>query len=347
MTDPDFMRFNPLRRPDWRFERVLGLVDRFPTPGRCSFRDDEFVRRARRFVLRWRASSGEDDRAALWRDEPGLYYAYMLHDLRSGSDKKATFVLEARLLSGQPFREIARSEGTIEDAVRWYEALFFNVADSLDKHDWVLRNVLMPAAAQAKASRAKTGKDGDRYVPQPVVEPHLDYSLKFFAYYGGHTLLDYMLSEGRVGQRVSSLRDCPAYFDDHHEASLKVRATQLSTTYEWTKFDVEILLAAHARFVEISKRYEEVGGRETVYERSIAAVLKEFPWAAGRNAPRRPELAVFEDGDAELRDDELLLAAAGAPPDGLDEVPTIKMPAPTKKGAAGTGGKDADSDLFR
>ena len=56
-----FEKTSILRRPDWRWKRVRELLEQFPTPGRCSSRDDHRVRAARKLALTW--PTAEDDSA--------------------------------------------------------------------------------------------------------------------------------------------------------------------------------------------------------------------------------------------------------------------------------------------
>ena len=100
-------------------------------------------RKARSFMLKWR--KGEGAREQLLIEDPGLYYAYMIYD-NIHTDPEVRFMLEARLLSGQPADEIANALKTLPDAVKWYERLFFNVRPFLSHHDWIVKHVLLPSA---------------------------------------------------------------------------------------------------------------------------------------------------------------------------------------------------------
>lgn len=326
-TYAEMQRWDPLRRPDWRFERVLQMADRFPTPGRCTNRDDEWVRKARNFVLKWR--NRPDARDDLWREEPGLWYAYRLKEAAT-EDPNAPFTIEARLLAGQPDAEVAHEAQTITPTVTWYGKLFFDVADSLGHHDWVLRQVLIPAARRAGEDRAsRRGKAS--YDTAPIVDPFLDYSLKFFAYFGGPLLLEVMLSGFVRGNRLASRDDAEQFADAYHARVLKFRSAQAAGTFEVNKFNVTELFAAHHRLLEIQRAVEADDGRGNAMEKSVGALLREFPWASGPRARRALEgtpLAEYDGHAAELRDEELLLTAAGSPPASAAGLKLLTLPPP-------------------
>jgi hypothetical protein len=71
-----------------------------PVAGRCSKRDDGYVRSARNFLCRWKNRTDEAARMELFDELPHIYYAYMFK-LRELDYSPATDVLQARLLSGQ------------------------------------------------------------------------------------------------------------------------------------------------------------------------------------------------------------------------------------------------------
>jgi hypothetical protein len=82
------------------------MIDAYP-PGRCTVRDDAYVRTARRFFLRWRAAAGDEDaQFALAREEPGCYFAHLIRE-KATEDADDAVLLESRLLAGQAPEEIA------------------------------------------------------------------------------------------------------------------------------------------------------------------------------------------------------------------------------------------------
>src|ERR1700677_3869694 len=139
-------KYNPSLRPEWRFNRVLEMVDR-PTanPGRSTTRDDIYVKSLRRFILRYRYSDDPQARNVLWHENPGLYWAFELYELKVDNLDHKAALIEARILAGQSDEDIAQELGTMPEVPEWYEALFFNVRDRLGNLDWIMDAVLYPA----------------------------------------------------------------------------------------------------------------------------------------------------------------------------------------------------------
>jgi hypothetical protein len=215
----DFERYNPFRRPDWRFERVLRMVDRHPSPGRSTKRDDEWVKGLRQFILRYRSAS-EAKRERLCYENPGLYFAWLIHE-RSEDEPEIAFMIEARILANQSGREICIESDTIPEAIDWYEHLFFDVRTRLRAHDWVMKHVLVPSVTRAQENKHD---EGVRFPRQPLSEPFYDSTLKFFGYFGGPVLIDFMLAGFRRGVIARSSEDVSAWLDQYTSAAAKRRS---------------------------------------------------------------------------------------------------------------------------
>ena len=322
----DVRLYNPFLRPDWRFERVLKLVGRVPTPGRTTKLDDEYIKQARAFMLKWR--KGESFREQLLSEDPGLYYAYMVYD-NLHTDPEVRFMLEARLLSGQPAEEIAEALKTLPETVSWYEKLFFNTRPFLKHHDWIVKHVLLPASDRF----IEHGDDDDDDVPQPqgtplIVRPHLDMTLKFFSYFGGPILCEFMIGGFRRGTAVHTHDDISAWLDDQWQLTLQRRSAQASGVFEVNRYNVMELFATHSRIIELQRTAESGDERRSMFERHVQAMLTELPWTVGREAKQLYEgsaIGEFEDLPAELNAEELMCIGGGENPDYLDELPAISI----------------------
>lgn len=344
-TQADLRRFDPYCPPDWRHERVTRMIDAYP-PGRCTVRDDAYVRTARRFFLRWRAAAGDEDaQFALAREEPGCYFAHLIRE-KATEDADDAVLLESRLLAGQAPEEIAAEMGTLPEAVVWYGKLYFDVTERLGQHDWVYRHVLLPAARRALGTGV-TPAPRVKGVTPVLVRAHLDYTVRFFAYFLGPVAIEQVLSGFSRGQRARSPEDLSDLLSGRFKTLLKARTAQAAGSFEVTKYDVTELFALHVRLLEIERVSREDGAGPSVYEKNIATMLGEFPWAAGAGGRDRlagTALGLYDAGHAELRDEEMLLAAAGRPTEDLDEVPTLKMPlAPPRSPLGLDGGRHADA----
>lgn len=347
----EFERFNVFRKPDWRFAKVLKMCDRYPAPGRCSRRDDEFVKKARKFVLGWRAREPEE-RRELYSDNPGLYYAYEIYE-KAEDDPEPNHFLQARLLAQQTHEEIADALGTLPATVEWYEKLFFNVSDRLKHRDWVTKHVLLPAILRQHNTKLAPNDadddddDNDMGIgldegPKPVARPFLDATLKLFAYFGGKHVVDIMITGFQSGKQLVSPEDMSSWFDSHWKMALRRRSHQAALTFEVNKYNVMELFAIHTRIMEIEKSEESQDQQRSTVERHVKALLDEIPWAVGDDGRKMLEgtpLGQIDEGATELRDDELLRVASGQKLLASEEFLTELPPPRPKKVAEQASGK--------
>lgn len=344
----DMQRYNPHRQPDWRYQRVLRMVDRYPTPGRCTGRDDEWIRGMRNYILRWRASS-EHERENLWYDNPALHYAFNIYEQMHGDeDPETAFMVESRILSNQPYAEIAEELGTIPEAIEWYEAIFFNVRDYLRCHDWIVRQVLTPAMMRGRRFRPSRGKSDDDDWAPPIVEPFYDWTIKFYAYFGGPLALEFMLTGFRRDINVTTREGLSQYLDQQWASQIRRRSAQAAGVFKVNNFNITELFALHARIMEIERGADSDEQKQSAIDKHISALLKGMPWAAGaagRESIANTPLEALDDAAAELRDDELLLVSAGEKPKSIEEVPMMQLPPPRKKRKEGEKDGDANSEL--
>jgi hypothetical protein len=105
---------------------------------------------------------------------PDVAGAVAIHE----GEPTARWVVEARLLAGEPIEAIAGRCGVPVEAVEVYEQLFFNVVDRLTSTSYILFHAVGAASYR--------GFDGD---DSGAV-------LKWFAYMGGPRVLDFLL-DGR------------------------------------------------------------------------------------------------------------------------------------------------------
>jgi hypothetical protein len=329
MQDISFERFNPFRRPDWRYERVLQLVDRHPTPGRSRRSDDEYVRQARAFILSYRNGS-EEKRRRLQYSNPGLFFAHLIHE-QAEDDFEVAYMIEARLLARQETMQIAEEAHTLPDAIDWYERLFFNIRDRIRSHDWILKHVLMPSIKRSQDQVMMTQAESSRFIRVPLAEPFWDASLKFFAYFGGAHLVDFMLSGFQRGVAANSQDDVGEWLNNYIDQATKRRTGMAIGHLEVNKYNVLELMQIHLRLVEIQKAAAREGGAETTFERNVETFLSDIPWTVGDQGAEGfagTDVGPLDEGAGELRADELLMMSSGESDDKIaQEVASIVMPA--------------------
>lgn len=339
-TYSDFQKYNFFRSPQWRWERVLSLIDRdADTPGRCNRRDDQIVKTARNFVLRWR-NSDNDVRERLTFENPGLTYAYNYHQ-RQMDDPDCAMYIQARTLARQTPEDISKTTGMLPEAIQWYIDLFFDVTPYIDQRDWITKQVLLPAIIKTP----QHDPDADNALPMfrdsTVSKPFMDGSIKLFAYFGGPYIVDLLLAGMQPGKPVTSPEDIAPWLDNNITTTLRRRTAQASTLFEINKYNVLELVAVHNRIMEIARSDDSQEMTKSTQEKHIEAMLQELPWAVGDDAEKiyaNTVVGRFDQMSAELRDDELLLVASGRPAPTIEKGFLKELPPPRPKKAHLTSG---------
>jgi hypothetical protein len=350
-----FEMFNPFRRPEWRFERVLQMTSRMPSPGRCSPRDDEYVKIFRTFYLRY-LSYDEEGRKNLAYENPGLFWAFQIYDGRQVHSRKSTTV-EARILAGATDDEIADELHTIPGVVKWYEAMFFNVRDRLQSSDWIVDHVLMPSyeasmtAGEDDTAEAENPPPQQHFERTPLSEPFYDATLKMFGYFGGPVVLDYVLACGfRRGAVAQGLDDLSGWFDNHTFTRLRHRSGMASQSFEVNKYNVMELFQTHLRIVEIEKSGDAAESQQSAIFSNIASMLKNMPWGIGREGKKLvagTPVEQYDESAAELRDTELMELSSGRKPRTIEGIELLKLPPPSRQSNGQEDHKHADTQQGR
>lgn len=329
----DFQKFNFFCRPDWRWERVVRLVDRHTSPGRCTRRDDAYIRAARKFALCWRNRDSIEQREELFWETPGLYYAHDLH-MRAANgeeDREGALFIQARLLARQDYATIAKAMGITPETVEWYEAIFFNVRNKLEHRDWVTKHIILPGMLRSPSSIDASG-DTVPFRDSSVAKPFLDGSLKLFAYFGGPHLVDILINGLQAGKPLISVDDMPAWVDQAWSMTVRRRSMMAATQFEINKYNVMELFAVHTRIMELERSEDTADKTRSATERHIEAMIASIPFCAGGTGERILANSALGRHDAEaleLRDEEVQRVAAGQ---GIDLAGWPKaLPAPIPK----------------
>lgn len=337
-TYADFQRFNFFRTPDWRWDRIVDLVERDDgVPGRCTKRDDDYVRQGRSFHSRWRNGDAEMHQKLLW-ENPGLFYAYDYHQ-KLTEDADAAMYVQARLLARQTPQEIADVMGLMPEAVEWYAKLYFDVTEHLEKRDWVTKQILVPALMRSIVTPAQNSSgEPMTYKDSTVAKPFMDGSLKLFAYFGGKHLVDIMIAGLHAGRPLTSPDDMDSWFDNSVDTTIRRRSAQAALQFEINKYNVMELFAVRNQIVQIANSDEAQNQTKTVNERHVKATLDEIPWGVGAEGKQMYKehmglVGHLDEMPAELRADEVLLIASGqsAPTVGTDFPRELPPPRREKK----------------
>jgi hypothetical protein len=317
----EFEDLNPLRAPDWRWQRIESLANRVPSPGRCSSRDDAWVRLGRNFLCRWPRASEEEREQIKW-ECPELAYAYLIYEQRT-TNPSTSLCVEARLLAGQNNKHIANELATTPDTIDCYEALFFHVADRLEQRDWITNAVLLPpivnhlaglaATRQAALGEMETAaaRHSRNHSGIGVALPFHDASVRYLAYFGGPILVDFLLHGIQPGRPLTSQDDLARWLDTNCAMTVRRRSLQAAAQVEIDQGSVMKLLDVHARIMKIATIANSEESGHTTIERHIKALLDDIPWRVGpRPSVEDPRLDQYDGAPGEPRDEEVL---SGAP----------------------------------
>jgi len=318
----DPLRDDPFLPPSWRFQRVLEMISKDPV-GRPTKHDDEFIKECRAFMMRWR--KGDNERFKLKHEKPGMYTAFCIWD-RVDTDPEFQFMIEARLLANQSYRYIANAMKMSPAAAQWYDRIFFNVTPFLTNMDWVLKHVLLPASDRFAEEEEK---DGPTVFKTPiVVRPHLDMTLKYFSYYGGPIMCDYMIAGFRLGTKCNSQDDIGEWIDEAFGLMARRRSLQAGQEFDINKYNVMELFATHLRIMEISRSSDAQEDKHSTIEKHIHGMMGAIPWTVGKDAREVFQGTAIGEADemaAELNAEELMLIGAGQKLPVMDELPDLTI----------------------
>jgi len=323
--------WNPFLRPDWRWRRIIEILDDPGSTKRVCKYDDSYIVKGKTFLNKWRKVS---KRPNLQYDMPGPFFAKMLFDAIQ-TEPNTPFIVEAMLLADFELEEIAKAVHTEPPAIEWYEALFFNVRPRLKNRHWILNQVLLPAADRYVVETHKP-TDAKASKTFAIVKPHFDMTLKFFSFYGGPVLCDFLLTGFKYGNYARMADDIGGWLDEHFSDQVRRRSAQAIGQFEINQYNVMELAVIHSNIIAIAKGTKGAGQMSSL-ERHIQAMLLDTPWTMGDSAKQiyKGTVVGYCDEQAmELRDDVLQLASAGMAEPNFDEYKEFEWPMSAKEGAS-------------
>ncbi len=289
---PHFQLHNPHRPVDWRYTRALEIVS---GRKRASRRwDDGVVFKATKFLRTFQHLTDDVDRDQLFHKDMGLFYAHAIYAENDEPDTR--FVVEARLLAGQPDEEIAELISTLPSAITWYHDLFFDVRGRLLHRDYIVNTVLKEGLRRGVGS--------------------YDFTTKLFGYFGGVVALDHMLYGFRVNDKPTEVADLNNYYDRHQMTNLRRKAALETFGAEVNRFNVVELLALHVRLMEMERASQQKGNEQGDSLKAVDGLLANIQWVVGRkllNESGLQGLDYFDANAAELRAGEMLEATYAKP----------------------------------
>lgn len=152
------------RPPNWRWLRIIHY------PDTCKDDGDAYLITGLEFYNNLQKATTEAAHLRLYKEYPNLYEAWDLYEQPANSRR---YELEARILARQSFQDIAITMGIDTKDIVYYQELFFNVIDRLDKPGYIINYAI-----------------GDIYASTSFADPIL---WKHFGYWCGKEILDYLI----------------------------------------------------------------------------------------------------------------------------------------------------------
>lgn len=302
---PSFSQYDRGREVSWRHNRINFLLRHKRLP---SDRDDSWVVDGYNFIKRWKAIGRRarrenwtaEDESIFRQDElyfryPGPYVAY--HEYLSNSEARR-LQLEAWLLTGEPLERVGDNLGIPEEAVVWYEALFFNVLDRLHLPYYITEQVL-----EVSLNRGLAHFDVDTVA-------------KFFGYHGGPVILRSILTAYDNAMAVPGEGEMvDKYFTQFVSGRVVSKLSSVINAWQINQFNIEHALEMLLKLKELAAKAESESGSVDRYAEITQTMLDGYAWGVGLKAVNQVlgnnHLAQYFGHGAEPRVSELMDLAAG------------------------------------
>lgn len=301
----DFHARNPFRPPQWRSERAILLADRQPRPLRPRRFDDAYIRTYWQFLVDYVRTREHPERShALFLRQPHVYHAHMV---QWHPDPEWKTILEARLLTGANYAEIANGLNLDPAVVNWYEKLFFNVREKLHHRDWIVKTITGSPADRA-ANKSDTMTDLQR-----------DMVYKLFAYLGGPLVLDAIICGFNGLDFPAKAADIPEWFDAALANLVRVRAAVAARLFEINRYNVMQLLEINFNLQNMKSA--DATGPQTAIEQNLDVIIQELGWEMAPTLAdqRTGAMSEYMTSAVEANAREQLQLAAGEVPQRLLE----------------------------
>lgn len=288
------LRDNPRRSPHWRWLRAVEIDSGGTRATRAVDGEDGFtwIRRASRLKRRFEAAGNRSD--ALYRlvqYDREMFWAYNMW-----ADDKAPmrWAIEARVLAGESDENIAKRIGTDGGVIAAYTSVFFDVRGFLDNRDYVV-NVIMADA-----------------VSRGLTERQYDLLWKMFAFHGGSYVLDAVMSKVTSLPRPGQADEVAGFFQDFAVNTMKQKAAVAALTVPINTHTQLALIDSFVKYTEIEKTSENTNKAHATIVDNIGAMMAALPFKMGTKLDSAADkMLPFDNGAAELRNDEMMVVAAG------------------------------------
>lgn len=288
------LRDNPRRAPNWRWLRAVQIDSGGPKATRAIDGEAGFawIRRASRMKRRYEKAGNRPD--ALYRLIQYDRDMFWAHSLWLDDKQPTRWAIEACILAGENTAKIAERLGTSPSIIEAYEQVFFDVRDRLDEKLYIV-NVVMADA-----------------VTRGVSERQYDLLWKLFGYHGGPHVLDAVISKVSPIAKPERSDDVGQFFQDFAVNTVKHKAAIATLTVPINTHTQLSIIDSFVQYSQIEKTSENAGKAHATIVENIGAMLGALPFKIGTKLDSAADkMLPYDNGAAELRNDELMIVAAG------------------------------------
>lgn len=302
-------RDNPQRAPHWRWLRATqidagGLRASRRVDGPEGFK---WIRRAVAMKRRYEQFINNPAKLyALSKYDAALFWAHSVWI----EDKMPTkWAIEAHILADESPADIAKKVGTDPAVIEAYESVFFDVREKLNNKEYVLNVVI---------------KDS---VTRGLSERHYDLLWKIFGYQCGPFVLDSIIGRFTNPYKPQKEEDVAGFFNDAAIGIIKQKATIAALSVPVNSHTQTLLLEAFVKYVEIERTTDNASKAQVTIVENIGAMLDALPFRVGTKLDSEQEKMVpFDNNPAELRNNEMMIVAAGGTLDNRPLLENLKFP---------------------
>jgi hypothetical protein len=303
------LRDNPLRAPNWRWLRATQIDGGGPRASRAVDGPDGFtwIRRASRLKRRYELAGNQPEQLyRLVQYDRDMFWA---HSMWLDERAPTRWVIEARILAGETYEQIATKLGTTPGVIEAYENVFFDVRGLLGNRDYVSAVIMADAVTRGLSER------------------QYDLLWKLFGYHGGPHVLDAVISKVTPSSKPTGPNDVGVFFQEFAVNAVKHKAAIATITMPLNSHTQLALIDAFVKYVEIEKSSETAEKAHGTIIDNIGAMMSALPFRIGTKLDSvDAKMLPFDDGAAELNNAELMTVATGGTLEDQQAIVDLRFP---------------------
>jgi hypothetical protein len=261
----------------------------------------------RRFLVDRQRHSDPDSDRDLFARHPECFTALAIYE---AADDLLKEYLEARIMARMTDHEIAAKTGVFPDAVRMYEACFYNVRDKMDNPDWIVRTIL------------GSSYENDHYDSAEAK------SRKILGHFGGPHVLEALIHQVSAEPRVDRPDGSEKYLQRQQNFGLTRRSVSVVNHFRVNSMNVMQLFELHAKAVALIEEAKVKNQATDTVTSRVLELLAEPEYQAGTNITAR---LIKTNGATDLRTEEIRMLSCGQSPPSLEARQGSSMPEPRAK----------------